>query len=444
MTSTSLLFLGVLLQKIQNYPIPPAPPERSVLELKLISGFFILLSLLLDYYVFGAIKAAFGKLSLVKKRPIYFGYAILSLVTFGLLTTLVIIKPEEVPRSLRWIVTAWVSVWVPAKLIVAFFMGVDDLIRLARWVKSWFIPVKVGVGGETITRSEFIAQAALISAAVPALATSYGIWKGAYAYRVENIDVPIKGLPKGFDGFRILQFSDTHTGSFADHEAVAKGIEMANAQNPDIICFTGDLVNNVASEMDGYLDLFDKLKCKGKIYSILGNHDYGTYASWIPVKERPNVVKEIIAVHKQLGWDILLNENRLLDFNGAQINLIGVENRGTGRFPRKGDIYKAKQGSVTGLVNILMSHDPSHWDAEVRPLHPDIQLTMSGHTHGMQFGIEIPGFKWSPVQYRYKQWGGLYTEADQHLYVNRGFGFIGFPGRVGMPPEITVMTLRVG
>ncbi len=440
---TAMPHLGLIfLQRVATAPIPQPPADRTSLELKIIAGLFVLVMLLLDLYVFQAIRTAFGKLPAKKRNYIYGVYWSLTAITVVLLVAMALIPAPEVSRSFRWAVTGWVSIWVPAKLIVAFFLTVDDLIRLARWVKSWFVPAPTGMGGETISRSQFIAQAALVTSSIPVLATSWGIWRGAYAYRVETVEVPIKGLPKGFDGYRIVQLSDAHTGSFNKHEAVAKGIALANAQKPDVIFFTGDLVNNVADEVADYFDLYAQLKAPGGVYSILGNHDYGTYAQWIPKEAREFLVNDVIAMHKKLGWDILLNEHRTLSRNGDQINLLGVENWGTGRFPRKGDMQKAKANMPNLPVNILMSHDPSHWDAQIRPEHPDISLTLSGHTHGMQFGVEIPGFKWSPVQYRYKQWGGLYTEGDQHLYVNRGFGFIGFPGRIGMPPEVTVLVLR--
>lgn len=432
----------VFLQRVATTPVPEPPPERTALEIQIVAAIFILVLVLLDLYVFQAIKTAFGKLPALKRRYIYIGYWSLTAITVALLVTMMAIPTPEVSRNLRFVVTGWVSMWVPAKLIVGFFLTVDDLLRLARWVKSLFVTPPAHLAGEKISRSQFITQAALITGSIPVIGTGYGILKGAHDYRVETVEVPIKGLPKAFDGFKILQLSDAHTGSFHNHEAVERGIRLAMDQKADMICFTGDIVNNTADELRGYEDLYKALNAPHGVYSILGNHDYGTYAQWIPKDKREGLVNEVIDVHRAFGWDIMLNEHRIVSKDNASINLIGVENWGTGRFPRKGDLAKAKQGLDPTKVNILLSHDPSHWDAQIRPEHPDIALTMSGHTHGMQFGVEIPGFKWSPVQYRYKQWGGLYTEGDQHIYVNRGFGYIGFPGRVGMPPEITVLVLR--
>lgn len=432
----------LLLQSLATQPVPDPPAGRLPIEVKIVASIIALVLLLLDLYAFQAIKIAFGKLPKARRMTIYWAYWSITVISVVLFAVNLAIPYDVTPRWFRWVVTGWTSLFVPGKLIVAFFMSVDDLIRLARWMGALFQPAAKKVGGEAITRSQFIAQAALVTGSIPVLATGWGIWRGAYAYRVEQVEVPLRNLPKAFEGFKIVQLSDAHIGSFNNHEAVARGIDMAMATQPDIICFTGDLVNNIYTEVDDYLDLFAKLKAPGGVYSILGNHDYGTYANWVPLEEREQLVHKLVGVHKQLGWDILLNENRVLERNGDQLALLGVENWGTGRFPRKGDLAKANAGLPDGIVKLLMSHDPSHWDAQIRPKYGDIQLTMSGHTHGMQFGVSIPGYKWSPVQYRYKQWGGLYTEGNQHLYVNRGFGFIGFPGRIGMPPEITVLKLH--
>jgi predicted MPP superfamily phosphohydrolase len=243
-----------------------------------------------------------------------------------------------------------------------------------------------------------------------------------------------------------VQISDIHCGSFTNKKAVLKGVEMILKEQPDIILFTGDLVNDLATEMKDYMDVFGLLKAPMGVYSTLGNHDYGDYiaeTAW-PVEGVSKVqnLENVKKLHAELGWHLLMNEHVVLEKNGGQIALIGVENwSAKARFPKHGRMDLAYPGAEKYPFKILMSHDPSHWDAMIRPQYSDIDLTLSGHTHGMQFGIEIPGFKWSPVQYVYKEWAGLYEEGKQKLYVNRGYGFIGYPGRVGVMPEITVITL---
>ena len=253
----------------------------------------------------------------------------------------------------------------------------------------------------------------------------------------------MKNLPSEFKGLRIIQISDIHSGSLDDPEAVSKGVDLIMREKPDLILFTGDLVNNQAEEVNPYLKIFGQLKAPMGVYSVLGNHDYGDYVSWpseVAKRENLDALKQH---HVDLGWRLLLNEHVLLERNSQQIALIGIENWGARGFAKYGDMKKAVAGleHVNVPIKILLSHDPSHWEAEVRKEYRDIDLTLSGHTHGMQFGIDIPGFKWSPVQYVYKQWAGLYQDENQSLYVNRGYGFIGYQGRVGILPEITLIEL---
>jgi predicted MPP superfamily phosphohydrolase len=245
-----------------------------------------------------------------------------------------------------------------------------------------------------------------------------------------------------YKGLRIVQISDIHSGSFDNPSAVMEGIESIGPEKPDLILFTGDLVNIRSSEIMPYLNVFGNIKAPLGVYSILGNHDYGDYLTWPSENEKHSDFMQLQAFHKAMGWQLLMNENRILSWNDKKIALIGVENwSAIARFPRHGDIKKAMTGLEDTVIplKIMMSHDPSHWDAEIRPGYPDVFLTLSGHTHGMQFGVEIPGFKWSPAQYMYKQWAGLYRENAQYLYVNRGFGFIGYEGRLGILPEIAVL-----
>jgi predicted MPP superfamily phosphohydrolase len=245
-------------------------------------------------------------------------------------------------------------------------------------------------------------------------------------------------------GYKIVQISDIHSGSFFLKEPVKNSVQMINGLNPDIVVFTGDLVNSKTNEVEEYLDVFDKIISKQGVFSTTGNHDYGDYSEWPDEDAKKKNFQDLKDAHKKMGWDLLMNEHRIIDVKGAKIGLLGVENYSAiARFPRYGKLDQAYANLPKTDVNILLSHDPSHWDFQIRPEYPDIDLTLSGHTHGFQFGIEIPGwFRWSPSQYMYKQWAGLYQEGKQFLYVNRGLGFLGYPGRVGILPEITCITLK--
>lgn len=333
-----------------------------------------------------------------------------------------------------------------SKIFFVIILLIDDLVRVIRWLIQKFANIvqnKPLSEGQPITRSEFMVKVALIVGSVPFFSMLYGILFGAHDYRVRRVKIAFKNLPASFDGLKIVQISDIHSGSFYNKAAVKKGIELIMKQKADIIFFTGDLVNTMATEVEEYIEVFDKISAPMGVYSILGNHDYGDYKHWDSEEDKKNNLRNLIKAHSRMGWNILLNENRILERNGEKIALLGVENWGAGkRWPKYGKLDKAYAGSEHIPFKLLLSHDPSHWDAQVRPDYKDINLMLSGHTHGFQFGVEVAGIKWSPVQYVYKQWGGLYKEGEQYLYVNRGFGYIGFPGRVGMPPEVTVIELK--
>tara|TARA_B100000530_G_scaffold328473_1_gene269324 strand:- start:555 stop:1496 length:942 start_codon:yes stop_codon:yes gene_type:complete len=292
-------------------------------------------------------------------------------------------------------------------------------------------------------RRKFISQLAIIIASVPTIAMLYGIYKGRYNYKVLKYTLEFDDLPKNFDGFTITQISDIHSGSLDNFEKVSYGIDLINKQNSDLLVFTGDIVNNRASELKPWISLFSKLKAPYGKYSVLGNHDYGDYVQWKNKGEKEKNMEDMKTFQKEIGFELLLNENRLIKKDGEHISLIGVENWGKGGFKKVGDLKKASENLKKDDFKIVMTHDPSHWEAEILP-HPfPYQLTLSGHTHGFQFGIEIPGWiKWSPSSWRYKQWAGIYEEKKQVINVNRGFGFLAYPGRVGIWPEITVIELK--
>jgi predicted MPP superfamily phosphohydrolase len=267
--------------------------------------------------------------------------------------------------------------------------------------------------------------------------------KGAHKYQIRRVSIPIKNLPPSFEGLKIIHISDIHSGSFYNKEAVLKGINMVIDEKPDLVFFTGDLVNNEASEIVDYMDVFSKITAPLGVFSVLGNHDYGDYIPWSSPEAKVKNLKTLMQHHADMGWKLLMDEHTEISRNGESITILGIQNWGAkGRFPKYGDLAKAAQGTENHKVKLLLSHDPSHWDAQVLKDFPDIDAMFSGHTHGMQFGIDIPGLKWSPIQYMYKQWAGLYSEGHQHLHVNRGFGFLGYPGRVGIWPEISVISLE--
>lgn len=289
--------------------------------------------------------------------------------------------------------------------------------------------------------SVFLYQMGFFVAAIPLTSIIYGVTKGKFNYRIIHEKIRFTKLPQSFIGLKIVQISDMHLGSFRrKYEQIARAVEMINNQNPDLILFTGDLVNNFAEETEGWAPVLAKMKAKYGKYSVLGNHDYGDYSKWDSAEEKEKNLIAIKNFHEKIGFRLLLNESKILTIKNEEIALVGVENWGKPPFPQHGDVEKAFGNVNPKLFKILLSHDPSHWDEKVLT-GTDIDLTFSGHTHGMQFGFERAGIKWSPIQYKYPHWGGLYCKNNQYLYVNRGFGYHGFPGRIGMPPEITVVEL---
>ncbi|MCH1454216.1 MAG: metallophosphoesterase [Flavobacteriaceae bacterium] len=292
-------------------------------------------------------------------------------------------------------------------------------------------------------RRKFIAQIALAMGTVPLTSLLYGMYKGRYNYRVLKYTLEYDSLPDSFDGFQITQISDLHCGSFDNFEKVAYGMDLISQQKSDLLLFTGDMVNNKASEAQPWVDIISKIEAPYGKFSVLGNHDYGDYSDWESEAEKQKNLEEMYQIHKDMGFDLLLNESRYIEKNGEKLALVGVENWGAGRFKKAGDLEKSISKIQSEDFKILLSHDPSHWEAEVLPHSNPFHLTLSGHTHGFQFGIEIPGWiKWSPIQWQYKQWAGIYEEKEQKLNVNRGFGYLAYPGRVGIWPEITVITLK--
>jgi predicted MPP superfamily phosphohydrolase len=398
----------------------------------------------IDWYVYQGALLAIKGTSNSLRNVVKYGYWSLTVITFSIIIFYNFGNPDWLKGTSRSLIFTGIFINYFSKVFAAIFLFGGDLVRGGKWVLSLFQNPSPSAGGNTIPRSEFLAKTAMVAGTLPLVAMSWGIISGAHDYRFRRKTIYLPNLPKSFDGITIGQVSDIHSGSFFNKTAVKGGVEMMMKEKPDLLFFTGDLVNNESSEVEEYINIFDKLKAPLGVYSVTGNHDYGDYKNWSSQAEKQQNFKDLIEAHRLMNYDLLMNENRYIELGGEKIAILGNENWGAGRFAKYGDLSKAYEGTEEAAVKILLSHDPSHWDAQVKPNYKDIDLMLAGHTHGFQFGVELGDFKWSPSQYAYKQWAGLYTEGNQHLYVNRGFGYIGYPGRVGMPPELTIITLKRG
>jgi uncharacterized protein len=402
----------------------------------------VMIALLIDLYVFQAVKTVTQASFPQWQTIIDYGYWAFSILALIMLCLIRVIR-QYAARLQGYIFFGVLGLYF-AKLLICVFLLIDDVRRLIQWVVSRLSihPAPgAGVSPEGISRSVFLSWLGIGVGAGLYAAFLYG-FSNKYNYRVRKLTLAFNNLPASFKGLKIVQLSDIHSGSFKDKAAVGKGVDKVLAEKPDLILFTGDLVNDMAVEMTDYKDIFARLKAPMGVFSILGNHDYGDYVGWETPEQKKNNLSHLMELQGEMGWRLLMNEHVVLERGGEQIALIGIENwSAKARFPKYGKMNEAYPGTEKYPFKILMSHDPSHWDSEVRSKYPDIDLTLSGHTHGMQFGVELPWLKWSPVQYVYKEWAGLYEEGRQKLYVNRGFGFIGYPGRVGILPEITVIEL---
>ena len=400
--------------------------------------------ILLDIYCYNAIISVFKNWKTKTKKVFTTTWwTINSLLILGVFAA-IFLNLFLTARAVILVAFFLISV---GKMVMLPFLLIDDLrrfiIKLTKLRKKKDTePVKDEIAGEPISRSAFLIKAGIVAAAVPLTSLSWGIVSGAYDYRVNRVKLILPNLPKAFDGITMAQISDVHSGSFYNKTAVKGGIDMLMAEKPDFIFFTGDLVNNLSNEMREYQDIFAKVKAPLGVYSTLGNHDYGDYhfrGESTPAKVKN--LQDMVTTHKNMGWNLLMNENRRLKVDGEEIGVLGVENWGMGRFPKYGKMELAHQNTEDLPVKLLLSHDPSHWRGEVLQKYKDIDAMFSGHTHGMQFGVKLKELQWSPVQYIYKEWAGLYHEQNQQLYVNVGYGFLGYPGRVGILPEITIFTL---
>ena len=400
--------------------------------------------LALDFYVFQAIKTVTHTASERTKIIVQTLYWLISAATIITMISFPYIQSLQSSKFFRNYVFAIMVGLFIAKIIASTFFLIDDIRRVIMWFTSKVAPT-VGAHfadeGGRISRSVFFSWLGLGVGSTVFGTLLYG-FSNKYNYQIKKVKLNFNNLPDAFKGYKIVHISDIHCGSFQDKKAVQHGVDLILEQNPDVILFTGDLVNDRHDEMNDYMEIFSKLKAPHGVYSSLGNHDYGDYVQWSTKLAKEENLEKLKQVHAQLGWRLLMNEHVALEKNGQSIAVLGIENWGAkGRFPKYGKMEEAYKGTEKYPFKILLSHDPSHWDAQVRTDYKDVDLMLAGHTHGMQFGIENPYFKWSPVQWMYKQWAGLYEQGNQKLYINRGFGFIGYPGRVGILPEITVIEL---
>ncbi len=398
--------------------------------------------LLLDFYVYQVIKSVTYQSSERTKTIVYTSYWVISILVLAAVMLFPYLPSLQSSKVFRNYVFAVLVGLFLAKLIGSAFFLVDDLRRIGVWIVSKFSSRTArAVAEDGISRSAFLSWAGLGVGSALFGTLLYG-FSNKYNYQLKKIKLNFANLPQAFKGMRIVHISDIHSGSFQNKTAVNKGVDMILAQKPDLVLFTGDLVNDRADEMHEYMDVFNRVKAPLGVYSSLGNHDYGDYVSWPSAQAKTDNLERLKQTHGQLGWRLLMNEHVLLEKGGEQIAVLGVENWSSRRaFPKYGKMNTAYPGTEKIPFKILLSHDPTHWDAEIKTQYPDIDLTLAGHTHGMQFGIENPYFKWSPVKWVYKQWAGLYEDGAQKLYINRGYGFIGYPGRVGILPEITLIEL---
>jgi len=397
---------------------------------------FLILVLALDFYALQSFR------SVVRNPWITYGYAFISLAILGYIVFQVMTFERGSGDNSGFYLafSLFVLVYVPKLVLVVFMFG-EDVYRVFEAAVNYFVS-KSENSTLFSSRRKFIGQLALGIAAIPFISILYGVTMGKYNFKVLKYTLHFDDLPAAFDGYQISQISDIHSGSFDNKEKIEYAVDLVNKQASDVIMFTGDLVNSASKEMRPWKSTFSKLKAPDGVFSILGNHDYGDYTRWPSEEAKAENFQELLDIQKEMGFDLLRNESRFIEKEDARLAIIGVENWGKG-FKQKGDLALASSKVDTNDFKILLSHDPSHWQYEVVKDPNQYHLTLSGHTHGMQFGIEIPGVvKWSPIKWRYKYWAGIYEKAGQYINVNRGFGFLAFPGRVGIWPEISVITLK--
>jgi predicted MPP superfamily phosphohydrolase len=406
--------------------------------------FVTLIILSIDFYVWQGVKVLIQNSSPRTRNWVRWAYWGFTAFNFLLFFTFRFGMLQNFHRASLQLVFFLAFAVIVGKIIWTAFLLTDDLIRLIRLTlqQTGVVQAEAGTATNSVSRLKFLSQAGALLGAGLITAMTWGVAKGAHNYSIRRRSLRLQNLPEAFRGLKIVQISDVHSGSFWSYDAVKRGIDMILQERPDVIFFTGDLVNDRADEMEPWKELFGRLKAPMGVYSILGNHDYGDYVPWPSAEAKRANLEQLKKTHADMGWNLLLNEHRTLEKDGASIAILGVENwSNKARFPKYGKLQEALRGTEPYSVKLLLSHDPSHWKEQVLG-KTDIQATFSGHTHGMQFGVDSRYYRWSPVKYVYKEWMDLYQEQGQYLYVNRGFGYLGYPGRVGILPEISVFTLE--
>jgi predicted MPP superfamily phosphohydrolase len=408
---------------------------------------FLAILFAIDLYVFQGVKILIQNRTALSQRIIFIAYWAVAAFCLAVILIGNIYDWHQWNKAFRTYSFAFIITVYFSKLFVVLFLLIDDVLRLFRWTGGLINNAVSGKSkvttGSGISRIEFITKLGFVIAAIPFASMMYGMLRGPNRYNLRKLKINSPSLPVQFNGLKVLQISDLHVGSFLNSDPLERAAKIILEEKPDVIFFTGDLVNDRYVEALSHYDTLKKIQAPMGVYSILGNHDYGDYYAWDSKGDKTNNLSNLKKFHHDLGWKLLLNEHTYLERDNARIGLIGVENWSAHHnFSRYGDMGLATKNFQPKEFNILLSHDPSHWNAEIIEKYPYVDLTLSGHTHGFQFGIEIPGFKWSPVQYVYKEWADLYTHGKQNLYVNRGLGWLLYPGRVGILPEITVFELN--
>lgn len=387
---------------------------------------------ILEFYVYQAFK------TITSNTWLRVGYWMVNLMVYGFfIYEILVFKRSDRDQHRVQLLTSIFLVFMLPKLFIVFFLILEDISRFFRYLFTVYAQPE----SYFPERRKFLSILGVGVAGIFSLLFIDGIVFGKYRHRVRKIKLKIAGLPQHFKGYKIVHISDVHSGSFFHPEKLKHAIDLINEQNADLVLFTGDMVNNYAEEFKPFVPLFSTIRAKDGKFSILGNHDYGDYGDWKSAEEKSQNIPQLAALQRDAGFDLLRNEHRIIERNGEKLYLIGVENWGEPPFPQYGDLNKASEGIPPEAAKILMSHDPTHFDAVVKKHPSNVQLTLSGHTHGMQFGLDLKNIRWSPVQYRYKKWADLYESEGKYLYVNRGFGVIAYPGRVGIEPEITLFEL---
>jgi len=395
--------------------------------------YIITFLLILEIYVYQGIR------TIIQSEKIRWGYLLLTGLVYMVIVILVLSYDRSVKNNTQMhIISGIFTMFVVPKILIGVILLLEDVFRLTEFVIGKFTKSSSYTFAE---RRKFLSLSALGLGAALSYSFLDGIIWGKYRHFVRNVKIKIPYLPNSFRGYRILQISDVHCGSFSHPKKLQKAINIINEQNADLVLFTGDMINSYAEEFEPFVKLFSSIKSKDGKFSVLGNHDYGDYGVWKNEEEHKQNIPKLIELQEKAGFKVLRNEHKIIEKNGENLYLIGVENWGIPPFPQHGDLDKATEGITENSAKILMSHDPTHFDEIVKNHPSNIHLTLSGHTHGMQFGLDLKNIKWSPVKYKYSKWTDLYESAGKYLYVNRGFGVIGYPGRVGIKPEITVFEL---